>query len=287
MIRIALPNKGRLAESARRLLERAGLEFEAHSARALQARLRPGFTALFVRPRDIPVFIADEAADIGISGHDLLAESGRELDTLLPLNFGGCRLVLACRDDSRYRDVAQIPDNVPVATSFPRVTERFFAEAGKTVKIVPVSGAAEIAPHIGVADLIADLVATGSTLKTNGLVEIATILESTAVLLSRPGLANDPQHADPVHDLVEAIASVVRAENKRYLMANVPRDRLEEIRDVLPGVSGPTIVDVLDSGNVVAAHAVIDRQDAYHLIRRLRDLGATGILVTRIERLSP
>lgn len=287
MIRIAIPNKGRLAERARELLERAGLAFDITSERALQASLGDEFLALFVRARDIPEFVADGAADAGITGRDLVAESARPLEVLLDLGFGRCRVVVAARDDSDIHSAADIPRDARVATALPHVTTQFFERMGKPFTLVPVSGAAEIAPHLGVADIIVDLVSTGSTLKVNGLREIETVLESTALLVTRRDLVTDPASARPINELVAALESVLRARDKRYLMANVPRTALSEIKRILPGLSGPTIVDVLDGGDHVAAHAVIDARDVYRVIADLKSLGAEGILVTKIERLMP
>jgi ATP phosphoribosyltransferase len=287
MIRIALPNKGRLAEGARELLERAGLEFDMTSERALQASLGDDFLALFVRARDIPEFVADGAADMGITGRDLIAEAARDVDEVLDLGFGRCRIVVAAKDDGDIDTLERVPAGARVATVFTRVAADFFERAGKPVTLVPVSGAAEIAPHLGVADVIVDLVSTGSTLKTNGLKEVATVLESTAVLIARRGLRSDPATGRKVEELHAALASVLRAHDKRYLMANVPRTALTEIRRILPGISGPTIVDVMDGGAHVAAHAVVDRREIYRVIAELKAIGAEGILVTKIERLMP
>ncbi|MEJ2186458.1 MAG: ATP phosphoribosyltransferase [Gemmatimonadota bacterium] len=286
MIRLAIPNKGRLAEGARELLDRAGLEMEFRGERALQASLGTDFLALFVRARDIPEFVADGAADLGITGGDLVHEAGRPVEKLLDLGFGRCRLVLAARDDADVASVSDLPDGVRVATSFPGATERYFRERGRRVEVVPVSGAAEIAPHLGVADVIVDLVSTGSTLKVNGLREVGTLLESTAVLIGRAGLSTGPAERQ-VRELKAALESVLRARDKRYLMANVPRSQLDRVKQVLPGISGPTIVDVLDSGAWVAAHAVVDARDVYRVIAELKELGAAGLLVTKIERLMP
>jgi ATP phosphoribosyltransferase len=164
---------------------------------------------------------------------------------------------------------------------------RFFREAGVRVEVAPVSGAAEIAPHLGVADVIVDLVSTGSTLRVNGLREVATVMESSARVIVGPRARERAETRCKVDDLLLAMESVLRAEEKRYLMANVPRDRLSEVREVIPGISGPTIVEVLDSGSWVAAHAVVDADRVYQTIARLKALGAEGILVTRIERLMP
>ncbi|MGH7502531.1 MAG: ATP phosphoribosyltransferase [Longimicrobiales bacterium] len=287
MIRVAIPNKGRLAEGARELLERAGLEFEARGERALQASLGGELLALFVRARDIPEFLADDAADIGITGRDLVEEAGRPLCELLDLAFGRCRLVVAARDDQPIRSVAAVPPGTRVATTFPNLTARFFAKRGRSVTIVPVSGAAEIAPHLGVADLIVDLVSTGSTLRINGLVEIETVLESGAVLVARPAVLEQCDARRRIDEFAAALESVIRAHNKRYLMANVPRAELAQVKRILPGISGPTIVDIMDGGAFVAAHAVVDSREIPRVIADLRAIGAEGILVTRIERLMP
>jgi len=285
MMKIAVPNKGRLAEGALDLLQRAGLRAEGRSERALQAALGNDFQALFVRARDIPEFVADGAADAGITGLDVVEEMGREIDSLLDLEYGRCRLVVAAHEDG-VSDVADLPEGTRVATAFPRLTRRFFGARDLAVEVVPISGAAEIAPHIGVAEVIVDLVSTGSTLKTNGLKEVTTILESSARLVSRRADDNDAAINDKLRELVAALESVLRARNKRYLMANVPREVLDDVVRVLPGISGPTVVDLVDSG-MVAAHAVVDTADVYRAIADLKELGATGILVTKIERLMP
>jgi ATP phosphoribosyltransferase len=285
-LRIALPNKGRLADDALDLLERAGLEPAMAADRSLRADLGDDFTALFVRAKDIPEFVADGAADLGVTGSDLVAEAERPLDTLLHLGFGRCRLAIAAKEDSGWDTADHLPENARIATSFPRTTERWFAERGRSVQLVPVSGAAEIAPHIGVADVIVDIVSTGSTLKMNGLREVETLLEAEAVLVARPDYANGDA-GGRVRELVTALESVLRARGKRYLMANVPRRVLDRVKEVLPGLNGPTIVDVLDAGQHVAAHAVVDKSEVYRTIAALKELGAEGILVTKIERLMP
>jgi len=264
MIRIALPNKGRLADGARELLERAGLEFDTRAERALQASLGGEFHALFVNARDIPEFVADGAADVGITGRDLVVETGRDVEVLLDLGFGRCRLVVAAREDSGINTLADVAAGSRVATVFPRLASSFFERCGSPMTIVPVS-----------------------TLKTNGLVEIATILESTALLISRRTFLEEADNALRTQELEAALESVLRAQDKRYLMANVPRARLDEVKRILPGISGPTIVDVMDGDDFVAAHAVVDRHELYRVIAQLKSLGAEGILVTRIERLMP
>jgi len=287
MLRIALPNKGRLSQEARELFTDAGLEIRAAGPRALTASLGGEFQALFVRAQDIPEFVADGAADAGVTGFDLIQESGRAVDMLADLEFGRCRLAVAARDDSGVVALEDIRDGMRVATVFPRITRQFFAERGAEVEVVPVSGAAEIAPHIGIADVIVDLVSTGSTLRVNGLREIATVLESTSRLISTPAVRADAARARALDELVGALSSVLAARGKRYVMANVPRSRLEEVKRVVPGLNGPTVIDIMNGGEHVAVHSVVNAATIYRTIADLKALGAEGILVTRIERLMP
>jgi ATP phosphoribosyltransferase len=289
VLKIALPNKGRLVDDVRGALADAGLEVRAANERALVASLGDEFSALFVRAQDIPEFVADGAADAGVTGWDCVAESGRALDAVVDLGVGRCRLVVAVRQrEGVAPSLDAIPPGARVATAFPRVAAEFFRGAGRDVAIVPVHGAAEVAPHLGIADVVVDLVSTGSTLRVNGLVEVATVLESTARLVTRPRDALTPAAAQAIDDLALALASVVRARGQRYLMANAPRRVLDAVRDVLPGISGPTVVDVRSgASDLVAVHAVVPQAQVYRTVARLKAVGCEGILVTRIERLVP
>ena len=285
MLRIALPNKGRLAEDVRGVFADAGLEIRANGERALTASLGGEFEAIFVRSQDIPELVSDGIADAGVTGWDLVCESGHAVDVRLDLGFGLCRLVLAAREDSGLERPDQLPAGTRVATVFPRLARSFFGEKGLSVEVVPVSGAAEVAPHLGIADVVVDLTSTGNTLRTNGLKEVCTLLESTARLIARPGLGAERTRA--LGELQDALGSVLRARGKRYLMANVPRAKLEAIREVLPGLNGPTVIELYGGGPLVAVHAVVAESSLYRTVSALKALGGEGILVTRIERLLP
>lgn len=268
------------------MLADAGLEVRASSERALTASLGGEFEAIFVRAQDIPEFVADGAADAGITGWDLVSESERGLESRLDLEFGRCRIVVAVRDDSAIRALEDIRAGVRVATVFPRLTRAFFAAAGRAVEIVPISGAVEIAPHLGIADIIVDLTSTGSTLRVNGLREVATVLESSARLIAARGDSSAPSaRASALDELVISLRSVLAARGQRYVMANVPRAKLDEVKRVLPGISGPTIIDLMNGGTMVAVHAVAPAETIYRTLAELKRLGGEGILVTRIERL--
>lgn len=287
MLRIALPNKGRLADESRDLFTDAGLEIRAAGPRALTASLGAEFQALFVRAQDIPEFVADGAADAGVTGFDLIRESGRTVDELADFQFGRCRLVVAAKDESGVFTLDDVAAGARVATAFPRVTKDFFAAHDRRVDVVPVSGAAEIAPHLGIADVIVDLVSTGSTLRVNGLHEVATVLESSTRLIAAPGARRDAARDRALSELVAALGSVIAARGQRYVMANVPRARLDAVKRIVPGLNGPTVIDIMNGGDFVAVHAVVCASTIYRTIADLRALGAQGILVTRIERLMP
>ncbi len=297
MLRIALPNKGRLSDDARTLFSDAGLEVRSPGQRALVASLGGEFEAIFVRAQDIPEFVADGAADAGITGWDLIRESERDVEELLDLEFGACRLVAAARAESGIASLADVKSEHRVATVFPRLTRRFFDDVGCGVTLVPISGAAEIAPHLGIADVVVDLTSTGSTMRVHDLREIATVLESSARLIATaPGSEVARRRRDGIgegererslRELAAALESVIRARGKRYVMANIPRGALDRVKSVLPGISGPTVIDLLNGGTHVAVHAVVPQCAIYRTIADLRALGGEGILVTRIERFTP
>ena len=283
MLRIAIPNKGRLADDTRQLFDDAGLPVRASGERALSASLGGVFEAIFVRAQDIPEFVADGVADVGITGFDLVNEAGLGVCAISDLGFGRCRLAVAATEDSGITSIDKLPAGARVATTFPRTAARYFAGTRADVTIVPVSGAAEIAPHLGIADVIVDLVSTGSTLRVNGLREVATILESSARVIVRPADAE----GKTVSDLIAALESVVRARGQRYVMANVRRSQLAEVKRILPGLNGPTVIDIMNGGEFVAVHAVVPAAGIFNAISELRAIGAEGVLVTRIERLVP
>ena len=203
--------------------------------------------------------------------------------------FPEIRLVVAVREEGGLRSVEEVKDGVKVATCFPRLTEAYFAKRGQRVTVVPVSGATEIAPHLGIADIVVDLTSTGSTLRVNGLREVETVLRSSAHLITAEGgpRNGDSNRKQELDDLVTALASVIRARGQRYLMANVPRAALDQVREVLPGLNGPTVIEIAEASQYVAVHAVVSAASIYRTISQLRALGGAGILVTRIERLVP
>jgi ATP phosphoribosyltransferase len=279
-MRIAVPNKGRLHDPTLTLLERAGLHLDNGADRKLYAgTVDPDVTVLFARAADIPEYVWDGAAAVGITGYDQVRESGHELTELLDLEFGTCRLVLAAPEDGEITAPADVSGKT-VATEFPTIARRYFAEEGIDADVVEVTGATELTPHVEMADAIIDITSTGTTLAVNRLAVVDEVLASSARLFAHPDHADD----EGVKQLVMALRSVLSAEGKRYLMMNAPRDRLDEVREVIPGMGGPTVMDIA-GGEYVAVHVVVDERDVYEVVTELKNVGASDILVTEIERL--
>ncbi|MBR4202918.1 MAG: ATP phosphoribosyltransferase, partial [Candidatus Methanomethylophilaceae archaeon] len=170
-----------------------------------------------------------------------------------------------------------------IATSFPNLTRQYFEKLGKKVDVITVTGACEIMPYMGVSDFISDLVSTGSTLKTNRLREVGSIIESEAVVISSKKALE--KNGQAIQDVVDSFQSVIIAENKKYIMADIPRSTLEEVEKIIPGIGGPTILEIAGNKDYLAVHAVIDGKDVFETINKLKRLGAKGILTTPIERL--
>jgi len=280
-MRIAVPNKGRLHDPSVDLLERAGLHVVDGADRQLYAEtVDPDVTVLYARAADIPEYVADGAADVGITGLDQVREADPgTLTELLDLGFGSCRLVLAAPEDDAVETVYDF-EGGRVATEFPNVTRRYFEEVDVDVEITEVSGATELTPHVDIADGIVDITSTGTTLRMNRLEIVDEVLQSSVRLFAREDVADD----EKVGQVATALESVISAEGKRYLMMNAPEDALDDVKEVLPGMGGPTVMDIAGSEDV-AVHAVVDDGDVFETINALKDVGASDVLVTEIERL--
>jgi ATP phosphoribosyltransferase len=284
MVRLAIPNKGRIAGPIMDLMEKSGLHLpEAGSERRLITKtLDPHVEILFARPADIPEYVATGAADLGITGRDMVQERGSDVEDLLDLQIGRAKLVLAAREDSGI-NTAQDLEGAKVATEFPVITKEFFKKLGISVNIVIVGGACEATPHLGIADAIVDLSSSGTTLKTNRLRVVADVLEtSTHLIANKKSLTTKREKID---EITLALESVVRARGQCYLMMNAKRSSLDTVKSVLPGLSGPTVMDVASTEDLVAVHAVVSEERVYALINALRRAGAKDILVMSIQRM--
>lgn len=283
-LKFGVPNKGRLNERTVELLTKAGIDLGEDVGRRLYIKARnQDIEVLFVRAQDIPEFVATGAIDVGITGQDQVAESGYKLVQALELRFGYCHMAVAVPEESGIKDASQIKDGSRIATSYPNIARRYFESIGKDVQVIVVTGAAEIMPYLGISDYIVDLVSTGSTLKMNRMIEAGRILDSQAAVFTSE--AARERYADEIDEIVSSIESVIEAENKRYIMADVPRDRLSDVERIIPGIGGPTVLDIAGNKDFMAVHAVIDSNQTFHVIAELKKIGAKGILTTPIERL--
>lgn len=278
LLRVAVPNKGRLEKPSTELLKQAGFRFE-RTERSLAVPLRDApVELLFVRAKDVGELVADGVANLGITGVDLTRESGIPVATVAELGFGRCRLVAAVPERSSIQSIEDL-DGLRLATSHPRTVEAFFSEKGLAVTTVPLNGSVEVAPKLGIADAVADLVSSGSTMLINGLRPIETLLESQAILIENTHQARSATATRVVTMLEAAMA----ARNRRYVVMNAPRSAVNDIAAVIPGIEAPTVVP-LTRENMVAVHSVVESSDIWHVLPRLKEVGASGVLVLPIQQ---
>jgi ATP phosphoribosyltransferase len=282
-LRLAIPNKGRLVEPTVKLLRDAGLVFEA-GERALVARVQNfDLDILFVRTNDIVEFVSDGVAELGITGLDLVAEAQSDVSELRKLGYGRCRLTIAVPNDSSFQKAEDLA-GLRVATSHMGLTKRFFEARKIKVDVIPVSGAAEVAPRLGLAEAIVDLVSTGSTMVVNGLRPIEEVFASEAVLLANA--AAQELHG-PVFDAIQTMLSAtLAARDRKYLMMNAPVGKAAELEALLPGLESPSVIPLAHEG-MIAIHSVVEADAVWSLLPKLKAAGASGILILPIEKLVP
>jgi ATP phosphoribosyltransferase len=281
-LRIAVQSNGRLTSYSLDLLRGIGLEFEDHE-RHLFAKCRNfDIELLFLRDDDIPEYVADGVADLGIVGLNVIREKETNLERLAPLGFGYCTLTIAVPATSD----AQRPEDLAgrrIATTHPRSLERFLERREIDAETIELSGGAEIAPFLDVADAICDLVSTGTTLRIHDLRRIGDLWDSEAWLVGNPGLANDGARSALVNRLRVRLDGLLTARRLKYVTLNAPEEALPRIREILPGMRSPTVVPLADSG-MVAVHAAAQEEVFWEAMERLKDAGATEILVLPVEK---
>lgn len=252
-LKIALQRSGRLADGSTGVLRKCGIGFSNGSGKLRTEAANFPLEIFFLRDDDIPDYVADGVADVGIVGENVLAENPKHIRVMERLGFGRCRLSIAVPKTSGYRELSDL-EGRRIATSYPRILAEFFSSRSITADIHEISGSVEIAPSIGVADAVCDLVSSGSTLFSNGLTEIETVMSSEAVLISRPGLGD--QLSTILNTLLFRIRSVKAATQNKYILLNAPEKKVEEISAILPGMKSPTVVPLAEPG-WVSIHSVI------------------------------
>ncbi len=284
ILKIAIPNKGRLSERIYNLLNCAGMVFPSKDERTLQVTTKDGrYSIIFVRTQDIPMFVENGIADIGFTGFDILTELKSNVDKIMDLDFGYCEMVVAVKDEDTYQKSEDLPQNLKIATSFPNIAREYFEKLGKTPKIIEVSGATEITPRLGLSDVVVDITSSGSTLKSNKLRIIDKILKSSAIIIANKFLNEEKK--DRTQVVLRALKSVIDAGEKKYLMAHVPKSSLDEIRSFLPGLSSPTIMTLAGDDEHVVMHVVVDADKVFDSIDRLKKLGGQGILIMTVDQM--
>lgn len=284
MLKIAIPNKGRLSEKIYDLLNCAGMVFPSKDERTLQVTTKDKkYSIIFVRTQDIPMFVENGIADIGFTGFDILTELKSDVEKIMDLDFGYCEMVVAVKEEDSYNSSSELPQNLKIATSFPNIARDYFEKLGKNPKIIEVSGATEITPRLGLSDVVVDITSSGATLKSNKLRIIDKILESTAIIIANKNLSADKKEKTQV--VLRALKSVIDAREKKYLMAHVPKSSLDEIRAFLPGLSSPTIMTLAGDDNNVVMHVVVDADKVFDSIDKLKKLGGKGILIMTVDQM--
>lgn len=280
-LRIAVQKSGRLSDSSLALLKESGIRIQSGKNALIAPAVNFPLDVLYLRDDDIPDYVADGTADCGILGENVVAESGVDVVTDRRLGFAGCRLSLAVPRGTDYPGVEYFAGK-KVATSYPGILGRYLAGRGVDAEIHEISGSVEIAPNIGLADGICDIVSTGSTLFSNGLVEVEEVMRSEAVLISRPDLPAAKR--ETLDKLLFRMAAVQRAQDAKYIVMNVPEGKVDAVVAILPGIKSPTVFPLAEAG-WCAVHSVVEEAAFWEVIDQVRAAGAEGLVVLPIQKM--
>lgn len=284
-LKIAVQKKGRLTDRSVALLKMCGLGIDNYADRLYISANNFPADILFLRDDDIPEYVQDGVADLGIVGENVIAEKSYDTELREKLGFGSCRIMIAFPESSDFSDVTQL-EGKRIATTYPNILGRYLEQNGVKAKLIEISGSVEIAPALGIADAICDIVSTGNTLKLNKLKKSFTVFESEAALIASPKLKENNIKTALVADLLVRIRSVLAASSSKYLMMNVPKTSLDAVIKMIPASKSPTILPLFDE-STVAVHAVVPADYIWNVLEPLRSAGASGILVLPIENMIP
>lgn len=280
-LKIAIQKSGRLSEKSVSILREAGISMTNGERKLISVSGTYPIEILYLRDDDIPQYVKDKVADIGIVGENVFAEKGSEISIVERLGFSRCRMSLAIPKQENYAGPEYF-EGKKIATSYPVILQRFLDEKGVDAEIHVISGSVEIAPGIGLAEGIFDIVSSGSTLISNGLQEVEVVMKSEAVIIGRDDLPQSKKEI--LNDLLFRIRSVQAATNNKYILLNAPNDKLDEIIDLIPGMKSPTVMPLAESG-WSSVHSVLSERQFWQIIGELQKLGAQGILVIPIEKM--
>lgn len=281
VLKIAIQKNGRLSDNSKKLLEECGIKFSNGISVLKTTAQNFPVEVLFLRDDDIPQYVEQQVADIGILGENMVFEKNKDVSIIEQLGFANCRLSLAIPKEDTYPGLPYFM-NKKVATSYPKLLSDFFKKNNITVEIEEISGSVEIAPGIGLADAICDIVSSGSTLLTNGLHEVETILKSQAVIIGNKNLSKEKQ--DILNSLLFRIRAVKNAKENKYILLNAPESAIAKICAILPGMRSPTVLPLVEKG-WCSLHTVVKEDEFWVRINQLKEAGAEGILVIPIEKM--
>ena len=282
-LRLALQKKGRLTDKSLELLRLCGMDIETYSERLVVTASNFPLDILFLRDDDIPEYVQDGVADVGIVGEDVIYEKQIPSKVLEKLGFGRCSLMMAYPENKELKELSDI-EGKTIATTYPKILKDFLKSQNLNAKIIELSGSVEIAPSLGVADLICDIVSTGNTLMMNKLKKSFKVFDSEAVLISASSVLKDSKKNEYLTDIRRRIRSVMTARSSKYLMMNIPKDSLERIIGIIPSLKSPTVLHLAEQ-NMLAVHAVIPSDSFWKIIDDLKAAGASGVLLLPIENL--
>lgn len=281
MIRLAIQKSGRLSEDSLNLIRECGISFVNSSLKLKTEATNFPLEILFLRDDDIPGYVADGVADIGIVGENVLVEEGRQELEVKKLGFSRCRLSIAVPKTDAFENISAL-EGKNIATSYPAILQAYLTGEGVKAHIHTISGSVEIAPSIGLADAICDIVSSGSTLISNGLREVETVFRSEAVLIANQALSEEKSQI--LNQLLFRIDAVRKAQKAKYILLNAPNKAIPQIKSLLPGMKAPSILPLAEEG-WSSVHSVVNEDDFWEIIEKLRDAGAQGILVVPIEKM--
>ena len=281
MLKIAIQKSGRLYEDSIRLLKECGIELNNGNKQLKAVAFNFPIEVYFLRDDDIPQYVYDGVADIGIVGENVLLEKDKEIDLVYRLGFGRCRLSIAVPKSMPYTSINDLK-GLKIASTYSTILQKYLTEKKLDVEIHEISGSVEIAPGIGLADAICDLVSSGSTLFTNGLKEVEVILKSEAVLAANKNLSDDNKLI--LEKLLLRINAVKTAKNNKYILLNAPNHQLKNIFSLLPGMKSPTVVPLAEEG-WSSVQSVVNENDFWEVIEKLKQFDAEGIIVIPIEKM--
>lgn len=282
-LKLAIQKSGRLSDSSLQLLKNCNLDIEKFNDRLVVSVRNFKLDLLFLRDDDIPEYVQDGVAELGIVGQDVLYETKADVKVVKKLGFGRCSLRIAIPENDDLRDIEDL-NGKRIATSFPNILKDFLRQNKIDAKIVNISGSVEAAPSLGIADYICDLVSTGNTLKLNKLKSSISVLESEAVLIKNKNLKNHSDKYQIFLKLLSRIESVLNAKNSKYIMMNVPKNSLKNILQIIPSLKSPTVLPLADDESL-AVHAVIPAEKFWEIVDDLKSAGASGILLLPIENI--